>query len=84
MMTIQWTRKAYKQLHKIGDSKARIGVYNAVDKLRDWPDVKNVKALQGRSDYRLRVGRYRVIFDVRQSLRVIEIQEVRKRDERTY
>ncbi len=34
--------------------------------------------------YRLRVGRYRVLFDVETGLQVVSVEEVRKRDERTY
>jgi len=34
--------------------------------------------------YRLRVGQYRVLFDWTVEIRIVEIHEVRKRDERTY
>ncbi|MFP3335783.1 type II toxin-antitoxin system RelE/ParE family toxin, partial [Pseudomonas sp. SIMBA_064] len=34
--------------------------------------------------YRLRVGNYRVLFNWDGVIRVVEIEEVRKRDERTY
>ena len=37
-----------------------------------------------RNEYRLRVGRYRVLFDVHTEITIISIEEVRKRDERTY
>jgi len=33
---------------------------------------------------RLRVGNYRVLFDWEGGIRIVQIQEVRKRDERTY
>jgi mRNA-degrading endonuclease RelE of RelBE toxin-antitoxin system len=58
----------------------------ATRKLADWPDCRNVKALVGRPGYRLRVGRYRVLFvvDAEQHPVVVQIQEVKKRDERTY
>jgi mRNA interferase RelE/StbE len=32
----------------------------------------------------MRVGRYRVLFDDKESIQVIAIQEVKKRDNRTY
>jgi len=45
----------------------------------------DVKELRGHEyGYRLRVGRYRVLFDFDNGIRVIAIQEVKKRDERTY
>ena len=50
-----------------------------------FPDLSNVKSLVNRPEYRLRVGRYRVIFTVSEGGAVIEyIEEVKKRDERTY
>ena len=61
-------------------------IIDAVESLAQWPDVPNVKALSDRDDYRLRVGRYRVLFRVTPSgdVTVILIEEVKKRDERTY
>jgi hypothetical protein len=35
-------------------------------------------------EYRLRVGSYRVLFNWDGTIKVVEIEEVRKRDERTY
>ena len=37
-----------------------------------------------RNGYRLRVGNYRVLFDAETEVRIIEIQEVKKRDSNTY
>jgi len=34
--------------------------------------------------YRLRVGNYRVLFDFAGSIKLVRIEEVGKRDERTY
>jgi mRNA-degrading endonuclease RelE of RelBE toxin-antitoxin system len=50
------------------------------------PDVfADVKKIRGSDDvYRLRVGRYRVIFGFYERIQIVEIQEVKKRDERTY
>ena len=71
-------------MRKIRDIEMQKRIYESVDDLRNWPACSNVKALSGRDDYRLRVGRWRVIFDVHQALRIIAIEEVRKRDEHTY
>jgi mRNA interferase RelE/StbE len=35
-------------------------------------------------DYRMRIGRYHVLFNHDDVVRIIEIQEVKKRDEQTY
>ena len=49
------------------------------------PDVINVKSLTHHEyGYRLRVGNYRVLFDWDGTIKVVSIQEVKKRDERTY
>jgi len=53
--------------------------------LSGFPDVPGVKALKNhRYGYRLRVGDYRLLFDVFDHARIVSIEEVKKRDERTY
>ena len=83
MYSIEWTRRSLKQLKRLPQQRQK-QIVLAVRDLRNWPDCLNVKALQNRPGYRLRVGRYRVLFDVENDLRIIEIEEVKKRDERTY
>jgi mRNA-degrading endonuclease RelE of RelBE toxin-antitoxin system len=85
MFKVAWKEKAYKQLKKIRDKHERESVYDTVGKLANWPACRNVKALTNHErGYRLRVGRYRVLFDVQTTVQIIEIQEVKKRDEHTY
>lgn len=85
MYGIDWTPKASRQLAKIGDRQTREKIYDAVDGLKKWPACRNIKPLADHEHgYRLRVGRYRVLFDVHTTVSIIEIQEVKKRDERTY
>lgn len=80
-MDIEWESRAMRQLRRI-DMKDQDNVFDSVDQLRRWPNCTNVKVLVGQSGrYRLRVGRYRVIFSVAD---VLVVEEVRKRDERTY
>ena len=53
--------------------------------LVDLSGARNVKALTNHEyGYRLRVGNYRVFFDFDGVVRIVSIEEVRKRDERTY
>lgn len=84
MNDIEWTKKAVKQLKKISrDDQSKVLI--AVDDLAEWPDCRNIKNLVNREGYRLRVGRYRVLFTVVDGFTiVIKIEEVKKRDERTY
>ena len=84
MNSIQWTRKAVKQLLRL-HSYHQQQVRDAVSALEHMPDAINVKVLVNHPhSYRLRVGHYRVLFDWDGSIQVVSIQEVKKRDERTY
>lgn len=56
-----------------------------VQSLAYFPDCQGVKKLANHAySYRLRVGDYRVFFEFDGSVHVIDIEEVKKRDERTY
>jgi len=85
MNMIEWKNKARKQLKRIPETYQR-AIVEAVDGLANFPqENRNVKVLNNHLyGYRLRVGRYRVLFDYQETITVIMIQEVKKRDERTY
>jgi len=85
MNVINWTKKARKQLIPIPRHDVE-RIITAVESLQAWPNVQGIKALIDRDDYRLRVGRYRVLFTVTPGgeVTVILIEEVKKRDEHTY
>jgi mRNA interferase RelE/StbE len=79
--------KAERQLRKIRskDSKAFSEISAGIDSLVNYPKLPNIKKLTNHDyEYRLRVGRYRVFFDVKNEIRVIAVQEVKKRDDHTY
>jgi mRNA interferase RelE/StbE len=82
---INWQPKALRQLRKI-DAAASKQIRNSVTtELIDLSNARNVKALTNHEyGYRLRVGNYRVFFDFDGAVRIVSIEEVRKRDERTY
>ena len=85
MYKIDWKNKAVKQLDKLADRDTRKEIRNEVSNLSDWPNVQHVKKLANHKyDYRLRVGRFRVFFDISDAVRIIHIEEVKKRDDRTY
>ncbi len=86
MNQILWSAKALRQLRKIPASDGATIRASVGRELADLGQARNVKALSGHAcGYRLRVGRYRVLFDVIEgAVRVIFIDDVRKRDERTY
>ncbi len=87
MFDIDWKPKAVKQLAKIKKNNAdATKIIRAVETLADLPTAKDVvKALTNHQyGYRLKVGNYRVLFDARHQIQIIDIQEVKKRDDNTY
>lgn len=86
MNLIDWKPKALKQMRKI-PAQAGVAIRNSVnEELVDLTKARNVKALTNHEyGYRLRVGDYRVFFDFEGGAAcIVGIEEVRKRDERTY
>ena len=84
MGEVRWSKRAKRQLARI-PMKYRIAITDATRSLANFPDCRNIKPLKNHIyDFRLRVGRYRVFFDHDSEIKIIAIQEVRKRDERTY
>lgn len=84
MNDIEYTRKAIRQLRKL-DAADGAKIRSACRGLAAMPHCANVKALVNHAHgYRLRVGNYRVFFEFDSAVRIVTIEEVRKRDERTY
>ena len=82
MKQIRWRTKALRQLRKIKSRKEKETIYDAVETLRLFPNCANVKKLSDRNDYRLLVGKWRIIFTA--AAEIVCIEEVKKRDEHTY
>lgn len=82
------TRKALKQIIKI-QVQYRERIFSGIKNLENsetWGDVR--KLVNHQYDYRLRIGDYRVLFNLTENLDVevndISVEEVKKRDDRTY
>ncbi|OOH90800.1 cytotoxic translational repressor of toxin-antitoxin stability system [Pasteurellaceae bacterium 15-036681] len=76
--------KAIKQLAKIPEQQR---IREKCNTLKEFPYCQNVKALTNHQyDYRLRVGNYRVFFNYgyNETINIVSIEEVKKRDENTY
>lgn len=85
MYAIDWQPRARKQIAKLGERAVRLQLVAAIDELERFPAVRNLEPLRGhRYGWRLRVGRFRVLLDVDTRRRLVTVQEIRKRDERTY
>ena len=86
MNEIIWHNRARKQMKKI-PKQYRESILNCVDQLETFPQCEHLDITELKNHphgYRMRVGRYRVIFDYAKIIKIIIIQEVKKRDERTY
>lgn len=85
MNTINWTPKAIRQAMKIKDVTMRAKIFNDTQALAAFPACANVKKLTNHEyGYRLRVGNFRVMFNHDGAISVVSIEEVKKRDDRTY
>ena len=84
MVRVQRSRKAVKQMQKIAESD-RQTIYVKAKELRNFPNIGNIKHLKNHKyEYRLRIGNYRILFNFDDVVKIISIEEVKKRDERTY
>ena len=84
MNSLSWSKKSLRQLRKLPgiDSKK---VYQEAQALKNFPECRNVKKLTNHEyDYRLRVGSYRIMFDYDGEVKIVSIEEVKKRDGNTY
>lgn len=85
MNAIQWTEKAFRQLRKIKDNQISKRIYQEAQSLAEFPVCPNVKQLRNHQhSYRLRVGDWRVFFEFDGAVKIISIEEVKRRNERTY
>ncbi len=82
---IVWQIRALRQLRKLPQADANRIRSSVGSELRDLSTARNVKALTDHEyGYRLRIGPGRVLFDFDGQVHIVSIEEVVKRDERTY
>jgi mRNA interferase RelE/StbE len=82
---ITWQTKALRQLRKLEAFDSDAIRKSVTEELPDFLKSKSVKKLTKHEyEYRLRVGRHRVFFNFDGKIQVVSIEEVKKRDERTY
>lgn len=85
MAVIEITPHAARQLRKIRPPADKEKVASAIESLGTWPECSNVKAMKNGDGYRLRTGDWRIVFTVQGGRPlVVRIEEVRRRNERTY
>lgn len=77
MYAVRYEKEAAKTLRKIPAHLART-IMRKVDMVAENPYAchANVARLQGRGGYRLRVGDWRVLYDLDDGLRVLNVEKI--------
>ena len=85
MYKIFYSHRAAKYLKKI-PKHYQINIKDKIEELSKNPHLPGTIKLIDYpvAKFRHRVGNYRILFDVDESEKVLEILDIRRRDERTY
>jgi len=75
MYELQYKKKAIKALAKINNPYYTT-IIEAIDNLAENPRPLGYKKLTGRNGYRIRVGTYRIIYDIFENNLIIEIVNI--------
>ena len=75
MYELVYSPTALKQLEKL-ERAIRERIIIALERLRIKPESRDIKKLMGMPGYRLRVGDYRVIFDLENDKLLILVLEI--------
>jgi mRNA interferase RelE/StbE len=73
--TIILTKKAEKQLDKLSDKIAE-PIFETIASLAEDPRPHGCKKLKGNKGYRIRVGNYRVIYEIIDKELIVEVINV--------
>lgn len=80
MYQIDLRRQAYKDLESISKDYARL-ISQHIDALEENPRPPDSKKLKGDAGYSLRVGVYRVLFDIDDKNKIVTIYCIKHRRE---
>ena len=78
MFEIKFKKKAIKALSRINTPNYN-NIIKVIDNLAENPRPNGYKKLTGRDGYRIRVGSYRIIYDIFDTKLIIEIVNVGSR-----
>lgn len=78
--TIILSSKAKKQLDKLTDNIAE-PIFNSIKNLTSNPRPKGYKKLKGRDGYRIRIGNYRIIYNIIDKQLIIDVITIGHRKE---
>jgi len=77
---VEIQRRALKEIAKL-DAKMRQRIGEAIDELATDPRPPGCKKLVGREAWRIRVGSYRVLYDIEDDVLVVRVVRVAHRRE---
>jgi mRNA interferase RelE/StbE len=77
MFRLIYAKRVSKDLRGISKSNL-VRLKSSIEELSDFPNISSIKSLKNHSiaEYRLRVGDYRVLFDVNWELKEIHILKI--------
>lgn len=82
--TLRIAKRAEKQLAKV-PAKSRRSLLNALEEMQTDPFQSDIKSLkEERSAWRLRVGAYRIFFDVFPDRQEVDVLAIERRTSTTY
>ena len=70
--SITLSKRAQKQLDKLSDNTAK-PVFQAIQELADDPRPHGYKKLTSRNGYRIRIGDYRVIYEIFDKILLVDV-----------
>jgi mRNA interferase RelE/StbE len=73
--TVVLSKNAQKQLDKFTDDIAQ-PILDAIDNLKNDPRPTGVKKLKARDGYRVRVGNYRIIYEIIDNELIVDVVAV--------
>ncbi|MCX6034165.1 MAG: type II toxin-antitoxin system RelE/ParE family toxin [Chloroflexi bacterium] len=76
MVQIELRRQAYKDLESIPSDYVRL-ISNHIDSLEKNPRPTDSKKLKGDAGYSLRVGTYRVLYDIDDKAKTVTIYRIK-------
>lgn len=77
---VEFTKSAQKELSKL-PSTTGVRIARAIDKLRVDPRKGSVRPMVGTRSWRLRVGDYRIIYDIQDDKLLVLVIRIRHRRE---
>lgn len=85
MYKVEYSPRAVKALKKI-PKQYQVNIKDRVTKLSVDPYIPGTIKLVDypAANFRYRVGNYRILFDINNEEKIMEILDIRKRDEKTY